>query len=1100
VKRPILTLLASFALLACPANAQEPNANGLGWRWQNPLPQGNVLRDVEVLDGQTAVAVGNGGTILRTTDGGLTWRPQSSGTVADLRGVSFTSPLAGTAVGTGGTFVRTLDGGQQWTAATIDSAVALRSVKFTDNLHGIAVGTHGRIFRTSDGGTNWNRIVVSDSVDFTSVHFRTPLRGIAVGMNGRIFRTADGGETWFPRPSPTTQDLQAVLFVTPDFGVAVGDAGVLLRTTDGGDFWSMTNLGVTIPLAGISFGDSLHGMAIGLPGMNLHTTDAGNTWFVRPSGTTDQLWKASFADSVNGYAVGGNGMILRTHDGGVYWERQSSGTTNSLFGVSFVDANRGVAVGDAGMILRTTNAGGTWIQEGAGTTQTLWSVSMASTLVGTAVGDAGTILRSNNGGITWLPQASGTGVQLLGVSHIDLNNATAVGGPGTILRTVNGGMTWVPQPSGVVTGLNAVQMVSAATVYAVGNGGVILKTINGGTTWSPQSSGTTENLYGLSFSDEANGSAVGTLGRVIRTTDGGNNWMTQSSGTTLQLNSVSFASTTRGIAVGNGGMIIHSSNGGVTWSRQQSGTTNSLVSVDMPDATHAAAVGFSGTILYTDTGGEAPAPTFSVFPASVDFGDVTVGSTATDSVLVTNSGTALLSITAVASTSSRFTVMPGSALILAGASRKFYVSFDPVSSGEKAAAILFTSNAASSPDSVSVRGNGVVEGLGTYLSIPPDSMILCDILTGRLLKPVKRHKGLYPNWVNLVSEVFIQGGFQPRSSQSDSAGALRVGIAWMGQVGVNKWKPRPDSASVRCWVRLGRWNFSRSIGTSWINLQKTLMDNTGTHTGPPRGFDATGIPGQPDRRPLVKQQSKLAPKKHSNRLYAELVALKLNIAASLLGKTPVGFGELLYQRPDNLCDNLSVEQIAAIADTMMTYWQGYPQADYDSLYCAIHEINLAFASPLDTLSFEADNELILNGQVDLSTVSFLKPGHRPAQRLQRTTAEVTDLGGFDEEEDGDAAGPVALKLYQNYPNPFNPTTTIGFRLAEPSRVTILVFDMLGREVTRLASAEENEEGYQETEFVATGMASGVYFYRIEAQGLGDEGLRSTVTGKMVLLK
>jgi len=51
-----------------------------GWFWQNPLPQGNTLNAVAVLDPQNAIAVGNSGTILRTTDSGATWTRQPSGT------------------------------------------------------------------------------------------------------------------------------------------------------------------------------------------------------------------------------------------------------------------------------------------------------------------------------------------------------------------------------------------------------------------------------------------------------------------------------------------------------------------------------------------------------------------------------------------------------------------------------------------------------------------------------------------------------------------------------------------------------------------------------------------------------------------------------------------------------------------------------------------------------------------------------------------------------------------------------------------------------------------------------------------------------------
>ncbi len=88
-------------------------ASAGGWSWQNPLPQGNTvavtthLFGVSFVDAGTGTAVGGGGTILRTVDGGATWTPQSSGTTNFLFGVSFVDASTGTAVGGGGTIPQT---------------------------------------------------------------------------------------------------------------------------------------------------------------------------------------------------------------------------------------------------------------------------------------------------------------------------------------------------------------------------------------------------------------------------------------------------------------------------------------------------------------------------------------------------------------------------------------------------------------------------------------------------------------------------------------------------------------------------------------------------------------------------------------------------------------------------------------------------------------------------------------------------------------------------------------------------------------------------------------------------------------------------------
>lgn len=75
--------------------------------------------------------------------------------------------------------------------------------------------------------------------------------------------------------------------------------------------------------------------------------------------------------------------------------------------------------------------------------------------------------------------------------------------------------------------------------------------------------------------------------------------------------------------------------------------------------------------------------------------------------------------------------------------------------------------------------------------------------------------------------------------------------------------------------------------------------------------------------------------------------------------------------------------------------------------------------------------------------------------------------------------PHGFTLEQNYPNPFSPSTAIRYSLPEKSHVTLTVFDALGREVAQLVNRDE-EAGYHEASFVASGLASGAYLYRIQA--------------------
>jgi len=96
------------------------------------------------------------------------------------------------------------------------------------------------------------------------------------------------------------------------------------------------------------------------------------------------------------------------------------------------------------------------------------------------------------------------------------------------------------------------------------------------------------------------------------------------------------------------------------------------------------------------------------------------------------------------------------------------------------------------------------------------------------------------------------------------------------------------------------------------------------------------------------------------------------------------------------------------------------------------------------------------------------------------------------DRDLDANIPTDITLYSNYPNPFNPATTIRFSIPEETFVTLKVFNTLGEEIITLIN-ENIVAGNYEAKFDATGLPSGIYFYRLQVGGFID-------TKKMMLLK
>jgi len=86
---------------------------------------------------------------------------------------------------------------------------------------------------------------------------------------------------------------------------------------------------------------------------------------------------------------------------------------------------------------------------------------------------------------------------------------------------------------------------------------------------------------------------------------------------------------------------------------------------------------------------------------------------------------------------------------------------------------------------------------------------------------------------------------------------------------------------------------------------------------------------------------------------------------------------------------------------------------------------------------------------------------------------------YSNEVNVDVEIPLVYSLEQNYPNPFNPSTTIKYSIAEDGFVKLVIYSMLGEEVTTLVNTQQ-KAGRYEVNFNAAGLSSGVYVYRIEA--------------------
>jgi hypothetical protein len=122
----------------------------------------------------------------------------------------------------------------------------------------------------------------------------------------------------------------------------------------------------------------------------------------------------------------------------------------------------------------------------------------------------------------------------------------------------------------------------------------------------------------------------------------------------------------------------------------------------------------------------------------------------------------------------------------------------------------------------------------------------------------------------------------------------------------------------------------------------------------------------------------------------------------------------------------------------------------------------------------------------VSSVSDVKISGTANENVPIVISSVTAV------EEGVSSIPVEFSLGQNYPNPFNPTTAISYQLPAVSFVRLTVYDMLGREAATLVN-ETKAAGIYNAAFDASGLASGVYVYQLQAGSFIQ-------TKKMVLMK
>ncbi|GMV80453.1 MAG: hypothetical protein AMXMBFR7_16370 [Planctomycetota bacterium] len=278
-------------------------------------------------DGKAGWIVGEGGLCVATTDGGVTWAAQTTGSTARLRDVRFNNPLQGWAVGEGdpagpaprghvvmmpgmamksGTCLATEDGGKTWTNHWVPTNFELCCVE-TAAAPQIQIGNSGGArhldgdnLRSANGGKQWKSERVFRAVfDVRRVEgerwalvgspvavgfMPTPTSALYTNKGCRALFSSDGGNSW--QPSKGTEglkgrgSLRALAVRAGQPVLAVGDRGAVAISTDAGQTWTLVDSGTQQNLLGVAYAGTERpvALAVGAKGTMLASADLGKTW------------------------------------------------------------------------------------------------------------------------------------------------------------------------------------------------------------------------------------------------------------------------------------------------------------------------------------------------------------------------------------------------------------------------------------------------------------------------------------------------------------------------------------------------------------------------------------------------------------------------------------------------------------------------------------------------------------------------------------------------------------------------------------------------------------------------------------------------------
>lgn len=287
----LIILLALFS--ACSKDNIEPEPEHIpDWIEIKGKSEFDLFNDIYFLNDNFGLISGTSGTLLKTPDGGSTWKKMDVGTEITLSRTSGLDEKTFAAAGNS-LFVTTDQGNSFSEIISLQDVGRISDIKFINKQLWYVVGGN-RVYKTIDGGTNWNLIYSIESLNLYRMHFTSANTFYVFGGNhwnnwmgtgeiwsyGFLSKTTDGGDNWveFQDSIIISTELFGISFINDNVGYVTNGFKEIYKTTDGGYHWTYINSSDFSP-GGLLFINEHTGYCPS--GKKLYkTTDGGANWKV----------------------------------------------------------------------------------------------------------------------------------------------------------------------------------------------------------------------------------------------------------------------------------------------------------------------------------------------------------------------------------------------------------------------------------------------------------------------------------------------------------------------------------------------------------------------------------------------------------------------------------------------------------------------------------------------------------------------------------------------------------------------------------------------------------------------------------------------------